>query len=126
MGLYRARQALSIKRYHRALLAMPYYALSTTKIPLSKDWLFIGQGFRWEPQHTQRLYQLKQIKNQSFLQRGPLYRMIRLWCQKHEDYWLTKQLNKRSHLNPFKPDPPVGGSPFLHGLGDIDKPVYNT
>ncbi|WP_457603854.1 type IV secretion system DNA-binding domain-containing protein, partial [Legionella pneumophila] len=26
--------------------------------------------------------------------------------------------------NPFRPDPPVGGSPFLHGVGEEDKPVY--
>lgn len=123
-GLYRAMQALKIKRYHKQLLAMPSYALSTTQIPLSKNWLFIGKGFRWRPSHTQKLHQIKQVKNERFMQRGFLYQAARQYCQRHETSKLTQALNKQSRLNPFKPYPPVGGSPFLHGLGEVDKPIY--
>ncbi|KTD20019.1 type IV conjugative transfer system coupling protein TraD [Legionella israelensis] len=123
-GLYRAWQAIKVKRYHRRLLAMPTYALSTTEIPLSKNWLFIGKGFRWKPSHTQKLHQIKQVKNEHFMQRGKLYQTIRGFCRNHEQTKLAKWLNTRSKLNPFRPDPPVGGSPFLHGVGEDDKPVY--
>ncbi|WP_133127678.1 type IV conjugative transfer system coupling protein TraD [Legionella nagasakiensis] len=123
-GLFRGYQALKVKRYHHRLLAMPTYALSTTQIPLSKNWLFIGRGFRWRPSHTQKLHQIKQVKNERFMQRGKCYQAVRRFCQNHEHSTLAKWLNIRSKLNPFRPDPPVGGSPFLHGVGEEDKPVY--
>lgn len=66
LGSYRALQAWRIKRYHRRLRQMPYYAMTTTDIPLSKKWLFIGRGFRWLPHHTQRLHQIKQVQNEHF------------------------------------------------------------
>lgn len=123
-GIFRGYQALKVKRYHHRLLAMPTYALSTTQIPLSKNWLFIGRGFRWRPSHTQKLHQIKQVKNERFMQRGKCYQAVRRFCQNHEHSTLAKWLNTRSKLNPFRPDPPVGGSPFLHGVGEEDKPVY--
>lgn len=124
LSLIRGWQAMRIKRYHRRLIAMPYYALSTTQVPLSTKWLFIGKGFRWLPHHTQRLHQIKQIKNESFMQRGKCYRAVREYCQNHERNLLARLLSSPSKLNPFKPDPPVGGSPYLHGLGEKDSPVY--
>lgn len=124
LSLVRGWQALKIKRYHRRLIAMPYYALSTQEVPLSKKWLFVGKGFRWFPHHTQRLHQIKQIKNESFMQRGKCFRAVREFCQNHEQTRLAKWLSSSSKLNPFRPDPPVGGSPYLHGLGEKDSPVY--
>lgn len=123
-GIYRALQAIKVKRYHRRLLAMPTYALSTSEIPLSKNWLFLGKGFRWRPSHTQKLHQIKQVKNEKFMQRGYCYPLARRFCQNHEHSRLARWLNHRSKLNPFRPDPPVGGSSFLHGVGEEDKPVY--
>jgi len=124
LSLIRGWQAVRIKRYQRRLIAMPYYSLSTTQVPLSKKWLFIGRGFRWLPHHTQRLHQIKQIKNESFMQSSKCYRAIREYCQHHEKTLLARLFNHPSTLNPFKPDPPVGGSPYLHGLGNKDAPIY--
>ena len=56
-------QFYRLKRYHHRLNKMPRFSLSCKEIPLSKDRLFIGRGFRWLPHHTQRLHQIKQIKN---------------------------------------------------------------
>ena len=58
------------------------------------------------------------------MQRGKVYQAVRSFCQNHETTHLTRLLNHSSKLNPFRPDPPVGGSPYLHGLGEQDKPVY--
>ncbi|HCD9500949.1 TPA: type IV conjugative transfer system coupling protein TraD [Legionella pneumophila] len=124
LSLVRGYQAFKIKRYHRRLIAMPYYALSTTQIPVSQKWLFLGKGFRWLPHHTQRLHQIKQIKNEAFMQRGKWYQAVRKFCQNHETSYWVKLLCSPSKLNPFRPDPPVGGSPYLHGLGEKDDPVY--
>lgn len=123
-GLYRAWQAFKVKRYHHRLLAMPSYALSTTEIPISKNWLFLGKGFRWRPSHTQKLHQIKEVKNEKFMQRSPYYQAVRRFCQNHEQSKIALWCNNRSKLNPFRPYPPVGGSPFLHGVGEEDKPVY--
>lgn len=124
LSLVRGYQAFKIKRYHRRLIAMPYYALSTTQVPISQKWLFLGKGFRWLPHHTQRLHQIKQIKNEAFMQRGKSYQAVRKFCQNHEKSHFAKLLSSSSKLNPFRPDPPVGGSPYLHGLGEKDEPVY--
>ncbi len=124
LSLVRGYQAFRIKRYHRRLIAMPYYALSTTQVPVSQKWLFLGKGFRWLPHHTQRLHQIKQIKNEAFMQRGKWCQAVRKFCQNHETLYLAKLLCSPSKLNPFRPDPPVGGSPYLHGLGEKDNPVY--
>ncbi|KTD56739.1 conjugative coupling factor TraD [Legionella santicrucis] len=124
LGSFRGWQAVRIKRFHRRLIRMPYYALSTVEIPLSQKWLFIGKGFRWLPQHTQRLHQIKQIHNESFMQRGKTYQAAREYCKKHESNLLSHLLNSPYRLNPFKPDLPVGGSLYLHGLGEKDKPIY--
>ncbi|STX28426.1 conjugative coupling factor TraD [Legionella beliardensis] len=123
-GIYRGWQAIKVKRYHRRLLAMPTYALSTSEIPLSKNWLFLGRGFRWRPSHTQRLHQIKQVRNEKFIQRSYFYRFARQFCRNHERTRLAKWLNNPSKLNPFRPDPPVGGNPFLHGVGEEDKLIY--
>ena len=120
----RGYQALGIKRYQRRLISMPYYALSTKQVPLSKKWLFIGRGFRWLPHHTQRLHQIKQIKNESFMQRGRFIRFVWAYCQGHERTILARLLSSPSKLNPFKHDPPVGGCPYIHGLGEKDSSVY--
>lgn len=124
LSLFRGLQALRIKRFHRRLITMPYYALSTTEVPISQKWLFIGKGFRWLPHHTQRLHQIKQIKNESFMQRGKCYRIVREYCQNHERTIFARILSNPEKLNPFRADPPVGGSPYLHGLGEKDAPIY--
>lgn len=67
-AMYRGWQAYQIKRYQYRLGVMPHFALSTTQIPLSKQKLFIGRGFRWQPLHTQRLHQIKQVQNARFTQ----------------------------------------------------------
>lgn len=123
LSLVRGYQAFKIKRYHRRLIAMPYYALSTTQVPVSTKWLFLGKGFRWLPHHTQRLHQIKQIKNEAFMQRGKWYQAVRQFCQNHEKSHWAKLFSTSSKLNPFRPAPPVGGSPYLHGLGERDDPV---
>lgn len=123
-GCYRAWQATQVKRYHHRLLAMPSYSLSATKIPLSKQWLFIGRGFRWRTNHTQQLYQIKQVHNERFMQRNKCYQVVRRFCQRYEKTLLARKFNNKSLLNPFRPDPPVGGSSFLHGVGDEDKSVF--
>ena len=123
-GSIRAIQAYRVKRYHFRLKQMPFYGLKTREVPLSKKWLFVGKGFRWEPIHTQRLHQIRQVKNKRFTTPGNLYQKAREYVKTHPNTRLSQILNSNQRLNPFKPLPDVGGEPFLHGLGVIDKPVF--
>ena len=55
IGMIRARQAWRVMRYQRNMRRLPTYRLRADKIPLSRHKLFLGKGFRWTQQHTQRL-----------------------------------------------------------------------
>lgn len=123
LGGYRFSQGFRIKRYQRRLKAMPYYGLTTSAVPISKKHLFLGRGFLWNGKHTQRLHQIKQVSNLDFSNPGRLYTWAREFVRKHPDSSISAILNKTHWLNPLKPLPPVGGKPYLHGLGDKDKPV---
>src|SRR5476651_723720 len=48
LALYRARQGLYILRYRRNIRRLPRYQIDSTRIPISRQFLFIGRGFRWE------------------------------------------------------------------------------
>lgn len=124
LGLLRALQALRVKRYHWRLLAMPYFAMSTREVPISKKWLFVGRGFRWQGSHTQRLHQVKQVVNEHYLSRSKMWRYVREHCKRHDKSWFSTILSSPSIWNPFRPSPDVGGKPYLHGVGDKDIPVY--
>lgn len=123
-GGFRGIQAYKILRYQKRLKLMPFYGLSTCQIPLSKDSLFLGRGFRWQSKHTQRLHQIKQVKNLDFIEAGKLYKKARSYVQGYSNTQLSKVLNSTSKLNPFKPLPDLGGASYLHGLGDKDKPIF--
>jgi conjugative coupling factor TraD (TOL family) len=135
MGLYaalslstlssiRSMQAYRVIRYQKRLIAMPSFAMSTTQVPLSQRWLFVGRGFRWLPRHTQRLHQIKQVENERFLQRSSLHQAVSAFCKNHESTYFATLLRSPSRLNPFRPAPDVGGKSYIHGLGDSDKPVH--
>jgi conjugative coupling factor TraD (TOL family) len=57
-GIYRFREGYRIWRYQRHLKRMPIYTLSTKQLPVSDKKLFLGKGFLWTAQHTQRLRDL--------------------------------------------------------------------
>lgn len=123
-GLYRGRQGYLIKRYHRRLLAMPRYSMSTRQVPVSKELVFVGRGFRWQPIHTQRLNQLKQVQNEAYTKHSKLKTAVYQYCKLNKGKFLARLLSRNSAVNPFRPPPDVGGKPWLHGVGDEDKPVY--
>ncbi len=123
-GGIRGLSAYKILRYQKRLMAMPYYALTTKEVPISKVELFVGRGFLWTAKHTQRLQQIKQVKNLDYLSSSKSYQFARGYVKKHPKTQLTRLLNSKHRLNPFRELPPVQGKSYLHGLGDFDKPIY--
>lgn len=123
-GLYRGLCGYIVKKYQNRLKALPLYALKTTQIPASKKYLFLGKGFKWMPHHTQRLAQIKEVKNEHYTQHSKFYQAVRDFAIKHEGSMIARWLNNPSIINPFRPMPDLGGSSFLHGVGNKDKPIF--
>lgn len=88
-AFYRGYQAYRIIRFRHALLVLKPFSLGTVDVPLSKERLYLGQGFRWQPVHRQRLHLLTQAAQQSLI------------YQKRFDQLSTT----------------IGGKPWLHGVG---------
>lgn len=118
LALHSCWQGWHIVRYHRNLLRLPRYALTSRKIPVSRQRLFLGKGFRWLPTHTQRLYDCPQPEAARWLRPGWGYRLAR-HIEKRSEHTLpglTQLLSTDRWLNPVRPLPPVGGNPWLHGV----------
>ncbi|MGV7960406.1 type IV conjugative transfer system coupling protein TraD [Photorhabdus tasmaniensis] len=124
LAAFRANQGLRVLRYRRNIRRLPRYVMTSTQVPLSYRQLFIGRGFRWEQKHTQRLHTCRRPEVEAYVNPSPDYyyaRQLEKLCE-HSVPWLTKALSQDSILNPFRPLPPVGGSPLIHGieLNEID------
>lgn len=127
-GLWRGRQAWRVLRYQRHMKRLPEYPLRADQIPVSRHKLFLGKGFRWTQQHTQRLRDTLKPEVQRYVQPGRLYQ----WARQKEVAWelipglamLAKGLRSRSRWNPLAPLPAVGGKPALHAVEPKEQPVW--
>ncbi|HFV8412069.1 TPA: conjugative coupling factor TraD, PFGI-1 class, partial [Escherichia coli] len=125
LAVVRFRQGMNIIRYRRNLRRLPRYVMSTRQIPLSRQRLFLGRGFRWTQKHTQRLQDTLRPEVAHYLQPGGLYRLAR-WLEMKTEHRLPalgKLLRHESSLNPVRPLPPVGGNPALHGIEPDEQDV---
>lgn len=112
-GAWRAWQAGRILRYRRALRTASAYVLPARRLPAATAGLLLGRGFRWTGIHTQRLWEATRPEVQRLLEPSRLYRLARdlevgrpRWQRRLAGAW-----------NPWRPAPPVGGLPALHGVG---------
>ncbi len=127
-GLWRGHQAWRVLRYQRHMKRLPEYRISADRIPVSQHKLFLGKGFRWTQQHTQRLRDTLKPEVQRYVQQGALYQ----WARQKEVAWesipgltlLARVLRSRSRWNLLAPLPPVGGKPALHAVEPHEQPVW--
>ncbi|EOO8866794.1 conjugative coupling factor TraD, PFGI-1 class, partial [Escherichia coli] len=125
LAVVRFRQGMKIIRYRRNLRRLPRYVMSSRQIPVSRQRLFLGRGFRWTQKHTQRLQDTLRPEVAHYLQPGSLYRTAR-WLEmktEHSLPWIGQLLRRDSPLNPVRPLPPVGGNPALHGIEPDEQDV---
>ncbi len=128
LGLIRGRQAWRVLRYQRNMRRLPTYRLRASQIPLSRHKLFLGKGFRWTQQHTQRLRDTIRPEVQRYVQPGALYQ----WARRQEVAWesvpvlrvLARLFRTRAWWNPLAPLPPVGGKPALHAVEPDEQGVW--
>ncbi len=123
LAIVRGYQGVRLYQFRRRLLQLKPFSMSTTEVPLSKDNLYVGRGFRWLPIYRQRLYLLSLVENQRYIQKGALYKYVQAKA-KEKPNGICKKLTKMTFL-PFKPTPEIGGKPWLHGVGSLnERAVY--
>ena len=120
-GAIRLRDAMAILRYRRNIRRLPRYVMTSRQVPVSRQRLFIGRGFRWDQRHTHRLMQTYRPEFRRYVEPTPIYRVARLVEErlKFAPFPLSALARVTawdSPLNPARPLPPVGGMPRLHGI----------
>ena len=121
LGLIRLRMGIKIIRYKRGLKRLPFYAMSSKQVPVSKRKLFIGKGFRWRQKHVQRLRDICVDDADYYLSQSWFYRFAR-WAEiQFENTPVLKKavlvFSLNTMFNPARPLPPVGGAPEIHSVG---------
>ena len=128
LAALRLEQGLRIVRYHRNLRRLPSYILPARHIPLSQRKLFLGKGFQWTQQHTQRLRDTIRPEVQHYIQSSK----VSQWARRKEIEWeslpvlslVAGLLSWRRVWNPLAPLPPVGGKPQLHAVEPDEHDVW--
>lgn len=120
-GTIRLRDAMTILRYRRNIRRLPRYVMTSRQVPVSRQRLFIGRGFRWDQRHTHRLMQTYRPEFRRYVEPTPIYRVARRVEERLEFApfplsELARVTAWDSPLNPARPLPPVGGMPRLHGI----------
>ncbi|WP_353980889.1 type IV conjugative transfer system coupling protein TraD [Salinicola endophyticus] len=127
LGLWRARQAWVVLRYRRNMRRLPRFALPARKVPLSRRSLWLGKGFKWGAQHTQRLHESAQPGAKRYIEPSPIYQRARIIERRLEGgigRSIAALLRWDSVLNPVRPLPPVGGRPALHAVEWLEHDVW--
>lgn len=119
-GAWRFHQAWVVLRYRRNMRRLPRFALPARKVPVSKRSLWLGKGFKWDAQHTQRLHESAQPAAKVYVQPSVWFQRARRLEQSLEGgavgQHIASLLRWDSPLNPVRPLPPVGGRPALHAV----------
>jgi conjugative coupling factor TraD (SXT/TOL subfamily) len=98
LALLRFKEGWRVIAYQRHLKQLSYYDIHSKRIPQPVNQLFIGKGFQWTAQHTQRLRDLKQVRFEKYLKKGRNFRSL----------------------------PALGGNSAIHGVEPKEKNVYLT
>ena len=120
-GFIRLRQAWAVLRYRRNIRRLPRYELTSRQIPVSRQRLFMGRGFRWTRLHTQRLVEAQDPAVSRYID-PPLLQRLARGLERHLEHAplplsaLARVTAWDSAFNPVRPLPAVGGSALLHGV----------
>ena len=125
----RFRAGYRVLRYQHNLKRLPIWSLRADQIPVSDRRLFLGKGFRWTQQHTQRLRDTIRPDVRKYVEMGPIYEWARRkefeWEKKPGLAWVARLVGTRAWWNPVRPMPPVGGNPRLHGVEPDEVPIHS-
>ena len=71
------RRGYRIRRYQKNLTRLAMYRMHARDLPVSDKVQMLGMGFEWSAIHTQRVYDLSQLKNRKYKKLPASYRLIR-------------------------------------------------
>jgi len=117
LGVRRLNQAYKVVKYRRGLKRVPHYEIDLKDAPQQGNYLFVGKGFRWGQEHSQRLKDASSPKLRHYIEDGKWYTWARNHERKFPNSALTRLTSINSIFNPVRPRPPVGGNSVLHGCG---------
>ena len=148
-GWIRMKQALHILKYQHGMKYYPVTRMAPHEIPVEPGQFYLGHGFEWSQQHTQRKHEASRPDAERFVKPQPREKALRglgvqllNWSQSaHDDLAvlvahqptrftglrmkfvdLTGKMVQWDHwLNPLKAYDDLGGSPVLHGVGALEE-----
>lgn len=126
-GAIRAKQGYDVLRYQRNIKRLPKYEMTSKQIPVSNKLLFMGKGFQWTREHTQRLLDADDPNVQKYITPSGLFSLARYLERKLENTPLasvTKLTQADVWYNPVRPLPPVGGLSIIHGVEPNETTAY--
>jgi conjugative coupling factor TraD (TOL family) len=141
-ALYRARQAWAVISYRYGVRNYKLTRVAPHKIPATPETLYLGEGFRWGQEHTQRKMDAATPEAAPFLKPSWRFKPLMSWARRFEDrvslrmarpgrltpvalaLALAAQLTSATAAwNPVAPRLDLGGSPVLHGVEPNEAPV---
>lgn len=134
-GVKRFREAAYVHRYQRGLKFTKMTRVAPHKLPVTKEHLYLGEGFEWTQVHTQRKLDTRDKRVQDYVR--PSVRELRLakagekmraWTDERAGSFASRVLrgsiDAGGPANPFASGVDLGGSPILHGVGVLEeKPI---
>src|SRR3569832_2056378 len=128
LAVRRALEARRVLRYQRTLRRLPRYTLKAHRLPLSRTRLFLGRGFRWTQQHTQRLHDAQQPTMRRYLEAPAWRRWLEARAQRIAAVIPPQQCHERpcisAPLPHERPRSALGGLPQLHTVEPDEHDVW--
>lgn len=140
-GWIRLREALQILRYQRGLKFSQVTRVAPSRLPVSKELLYLGEGFEWTQLHTQRKLDAQRQEVERFVRPSRWELSMsrtgsellskldpemaraevtgaRVTARARCLHWLVRL---GGPLNPWCPHVDLGGSSILHGAGALNE-----
>ncbi len=114
-----AKDGYYLYRYQRNLRVLRPYTVNSKDIVFNPNFVELGKGFDWLPIHTQRLKDTQLPENRKYIKPSHTYKKVRNFCTKNADNPKLKPIIKALDIA-YKPLPPIGGIPALHGIEPDD------
>lgn len=133
-GWMRAKQALMVMKYQHGMKYYKVTRIAPHKIPVGKEDYYLGEGFEWTQQHTQRKVDASTVDAKPFVRPNESEVARRKWGHAYSlrsiaapqrltpvARAMDAMVNSSHWLNPFRAYPDLGGSPILHGVGSLEE-----
>ncbi len=137
---YRGRQAWNIINYRYGMVNYKLTTVAPHAIPVDNDSLYLGHGFSWGQEHTQRKIDAQAPEAKPYLK--PTWRLTPLLAPARRfESWAAHGANRRpirkwaiqkiakvtsttAPWNPIAPLVDLGGTPVLHGVEPNEVPIF--